>query len=300
MRDIVSIACFVSAMTLSLGANGYEFESAVPLTIDSKLDNQEISNISVHLNDNKVSISADIDNNLNFPFTDGFFAYTPIFKQLGDGEENYDKSFSDFNVSIDAKPVRLSVNHRAFFLGKDITAELIAAGIDPLPSQDNDPEKITKVPPQFGITLKDGRDWEGLVTFSWITTVNPASKAKIEIRYRAIPQFGVENIAEQRFSQLIREHCGDSERIIKQIIGAKPSAKTVLLERYAVPVLFINRKALTLTVSQAKTSPLGGHPLLALACGLTAGEGLRLPASGELKDVDGDLSILIVSLPASD
>ena len=292
-----AVAAFVVTLAacLSAGAQAYEFENAVPLTIGGKLTNPQISNLAVKLDGHEVTVSGDMINDSAAPVTYGFFAYTPLFLRYGDGEEHEDKRFADLRVRVDGHAVPVYAEHRGFFLGKDVTGLLSAAGVSPLPNQDDDPARLAHIPAQFGLAVSDGRDWEGLVTYSWIATVKPSAKSTVSMAYQALPQFGLEDLASERFSRLIEAHCGDAKLLAHRIAKASSGATAVLMERFLIPVSFVNRASIRLDVSQPKTNSMGAHPIAAFACGLPSESEGRLPVSAAIADADNELSVLVVS-----
>lgn len=295
MKRVVTAFVVTLAAAISIGAHGYEFENAVPLTIGGKLTNPQLSNLVVKLDGHEVTVTGDMSNDSAKPVTYGFFAYTPLFLRYGDGEEHEDKRFADLRVSVDGTPVTLYAEHRGFFLGKDVTGVLNAAGLSPLPNQDDDPAKLAHVPAQFGIAVSDGRDWEGLVTYSWVTTVKPSTKGTMRIVYQALPQFGLEELSSERFFRLIEQHCGDAKPLAKRIAKTDPSATAVLMERFAIPVSLINRASVHLDVSQPKTNSMGARPVAAFACGLPREREGTLPVAATIGNADNALSVLVVS-----
>lgn len=286
------------ATLTALVAQADDFESAVPLTIAGLAKNPSLANLSVSLDGDHVDFASDLKNTSAAPQTYGFFAYTPLFQRFGEAETYDDKSFSDLIVSLDAQPVKVIGDRRAFFLGKDITAALKLAGLDPLPDPNDDPKVIAKVSPQFGIRLSDGQDWQGFVSYSWTATVAPTATRTLNVRYKALPQFSLEDIASPRFSRLVQQHCGNNERIVRQINQAAPGTTSVVIQRYVIPVSYIDRSAFHLSVAQPAKNVLGAHPILALVCGLPDNQAATLPVSGTIQDIDSPLSILVISTPA--
>ena len=295
MKRMAAAFVIAFAACLSAGAQAYEFENAVPLTVGGKLTNPAVSNLSVKLDGHEVTVTGDMVNDSAKPVTYGFFAYTPLFLRYGDGEEHEDKRFADLRVLFDDSPVPVYAEHRGFFLGKDVTGLLSAAGVSPLPNQDDDQARLAHVPAQFGLAVSDGRDWEGLVTYSWIATVKPSTKSTMSLTYQALPQFGLEDLASERFSRLIEAHCGEARLLAKRIAKADTGATAVLMGRFVIPVSFINRASIRLDVSQPKTNSMGARPVAAFACGLPSESEGRLPVSARVADADNELSVLVVS-----
>lgn len=276
-------------------AHAFEFEEAVPLTIGELQRNVQPSNLAVSLDGNMVTVYAQLGNKTDSPVRSGYYAYTPLFHHFGSGEENYDKSFSDLTVVVDDKNVPLARERRAFFLGKDITSVVTAAGLDPMPSEESDSTMIARMKPQLGVKLSDGRDWEGLASYSWTITLPPAATAVMAVRYKALPQFGLEGVTSARLARLIEQHCGDAERVIQKLRAGRPEKGQVLVQRYVLPISFIDRTAVKVNISQPNIDWMGGHPVIALLCDLTPSDGASFPIAGTINDSDPQLSILVIS-----
>ena len=287
----------LAALT-ALVAQANDSESAVPLTIGGMARNPLLAHLSISLDGDQVDFAGDLDNTSAAPQSYGFFAYTPLFERLGEAETYDDKSFGDLTVSLGTQPVKVIADRRAFFLGKDITASLKSVGLDPLPDADDDPKLIARLSPQFGFPLKGGQDWQGFVSYSWTATVPPMTKRTLDVRYKALPQFSLEDIASARFSSLVRRHCGNSERVGHQIEQVAPGATSVVMQRYVIPVSYIDRTAFHLSVTQPAKDWLGARPILVLACGLPDSQAAARSVSGTIEDIDSPLSILVISKPA--
>jgi hypothetical protein len=245
------------AMLAMANATAYEFENAVPLKIETLANGAALSDISIQLNGKQVEIHAAIQNESLKPAKMGFIAYTPFSRQLGEGEENGDKRFSDLRASLDDHPAKLKAWRRRSSPGFD------------------------------------------LLTYSWAAAIPPSSTGKLAIRYQALPQFSLEQVSGERFARLVRQHCGDSAAIAGQLKAIDPAIEYVLMERYLIPVSFIDRLAVQLKVLQPDTNWIGAHPRLSLVCGLAEKNEEAFPRSGVIEDADADLSILIVSQLAS-
>ncbi|WP_155637931.1 hypothetical protein [Burkholderia cepacia] len=276
----------------------FEFEDAVPLTIGAIQGNARPSDVQVSLDGKTVTVSARLSNETHALVKRGYYAYTPLFHRLGAGEENYDKSFSDLKVTFDGKAIPLVTGRRAFFLGKDVTGEVRAAGLDPLPSEESDLAKVARIKPQLGMKLSDGRDWEGFVSYSWVIPVPAHSTGVLTIRYQALPQFSLDEVTSARFARLVEQHCGDVAQVTQRLYAMDAGSGQILVQRYVVPVSFINRAPVKVSLSQPSSDWMGGRPLLSLTCGLTPRDGASLPATGRIDDSDANLSILVISSPA--
>ncbi|MFD1557416.1 DUF4424 family protein [Paraburkholderia silviterrae] len=296
--------CFISAVfALFLSsavtiASANDSENAETLTIGGRVSNPIPIDAAISLGGDNISISARLENQNTESIQYGFFAYTQLFQKFGEAETYADKTFSDLRVEVDGKPLALTSDSRAFFLGQDITHALTGAGIAPIPNAGVDDDRLTSVPEQMGVKLKDGSDWEGQVLYSWQTLV-PASEAReMTIRYKSLPQFELADISGARFNRLVGQHCGDASMVAKQVRKMKPNLRAVVLQKYVAPVSFFKSASVTLTVGQPTENSLGAHPLLALVCGVTVPNGSFLPIKGVIGESDARISILVISAPA--
>lgn len=293
-----ALACIVVLLaTFASAASAFEFESAVPLTIGKKLGNLNIGEVRVDLDGKSVTIDARIDNDGTSSVKDGYFAYTPLFNRLGVGEENYPMDFKDLRVWIDSMPVALKAERRGFFLGKDITAVLQRVGLDPLPDENANSIKIRKLSRELGSDVKNGLDWQGFVSYAWEPVFPPSSSSAIRISYTALPQFSLEREGSEKFRQFISQHCGAAESLGTLIKSNHPGAEYVLMERYDIPLSFVDEKPVSIKVSQPETNWAGVHPVASLACGLESDHTASTSLSGQITVAPrGALSILVISV----
>lgn len=297
MKQSTCLVVAAALMTAAALAHAFEFEAAVPLTIGEMQTNSRPAQISVSLDGREIGISAKLSNDTNVSKRNGYYAYTPLFHRLGEGEEHYDKSFADFKVTVDGNPIVLAAERRAYFLGKDVTADVKAVGLDPLPSEANDAHTVARIRLPLGMRSSDGRDWEGFASYSWLVPVGPATSADMEIRYRALPQFSLENFDSLRLKRLVQQHCGDAERVTTKLRAMSDGADQLLVQRYNVPITFLDRSAVRVSIAQPDPDWMGARPLIALMCGLTQSEGASFPVAGVVDDSDTELSILVISSP---
>jgi hypothetical protein len=298
MKQSNCLAVGVALMAAAALAHAFEFEAAVPLKIGEMQTNPRPAQIGVSLDGREIRISALLSNDTKVLKRYGYYAYTPLFHRLGEGEEHYDKSFPDFKVTVDGKPIVLAPERRAYFLGKDVTADVKAVGLEPLPSEDSDARTVARIRLPLGVRSSDGRDWEGFASYSWLVPIKPATSADMEIRYRALPQFSLENIDSLRLRRLVQQHCGDAERVTPKLRAMSSGADQLLVQRYSVPIAFIDRSAVRVSIAQPDPDWMGARPLVALMCGLTQGDGTSFPITGVVDDSDAELSILVISSPA--
>lgn len=303
------LCCGLLALT-AMNAQAAEEETEVPLMI-TKARGPALGAASVTLTGEAVEIDAELRNETSTPAWYGFYADTPLFQVLGMDEEHVHKDFGDLAVSLNDQPFKLAVSRRGFFLGHDITGELLKAGLDPLPTLPDTTAsggaavaaKLKKVPRQFGIALEDSSDWQGMVSYAWSGNLPASSAGSLKIRYQALPQFGRAAISDQRFARLVRQHCGDVGQAVAQIRRLDPhlaeSGDYVLFERYVIPLPSGGDGSdVRLKVAQPTKNWMGGHPMLTLVCGLAAPYSDTSSVSGVIGQADSALSILIISTMA--
>jgi hypothetical protein len=130
----------------------------------------------------------DVETIVAFPLPDiatWDFAESAIGTVTGDS-----KNFIGFKAVIDGKPVAVTVEQRAFSKGKDVTAQLVAAGAVINPVTDGGYEKLGKLPKEkkkaliaAGLAQGDGADefypqWIVKTKFYW-TQKFPAKKTVV-------------------------------------------------------------------------------------------------------------------------
>lgn len=299
MKSSALVIIAVLLSTLAGAASAFEFESAVPLAIGEEPVNLNVDNLRVELSGKSVTIDGRVDNVGAVAVKNGYFAYTPIFNRLGVGEENYSKDFQDLRVSVDGKSVALTSERRGFFLGKDITALLRRVGLNPLPDENADRSKIKKLSRELDFELQNGLDWQGFVSYSWTPVFGPTSSNAMKISYAAMPQFSLEKVGGENFSQLVSQHCGDAESLGKLIKSSHPIAEYVLIERYDLPISLIGGETVSVKVSQPATNWAGVHPFASFACGLKTDNKSRTSIYGQITVAPRrGLSILVISVPS--
>jgi hypothetical protein len=299
MKSHVLVTIGVCMFAFAGMASAFEYEPAVPLTIGANVGNLSVDNVHVGLSGRKVSIDSTIENPGTTSVKNGYFAYTPIFNRMGVGEENYAKDFKEFRVLINGKPMALSVEHRGFFLGKDVTPLLHRVGLDSLPNENADAGKLKALSHELGFPIQTGLEWQGFVSYSWAPVFAPVSSSTMEISYFALPQFSLEKVGGDQFAQLISQHCGDAESLTQSVKLRHPNVDYVLIERYDIPISFVGQKTALVEVSQPSTNWAGVHPFASFACGLQRARVPQTSISGKIdSSPNGTLSVLIVSIPA--
>ncbi len=273
-------------------AQAFEDEPAVPLFIDAVLGKVSVDTVVLTLSGREVEIVTTLHNREAQPHKAGFYARTPFFRQLGIAETHSDKTFSDLSVSSAGRTVRgPGVQRRGFFMGQDITAALAVAGIAPLPDLEVSSRKLARVRFPYGIKAED---WEGYVSYSWAETIAPGARSVSTIRYRALPEFGPESVASDRFNQMVRAHCGDPAAVAAEVRKRNGASSHVMLEVYDIPVSFMRMEKVKVSVQQGATNWLKAQPIAALGCGLQAGTA-PTALSGEFSSAEGRLSVLVMS-----
>jgi hypothetical protein len=301
MRHMISLRRLGAAIGVTTGlfyighTSAQEIENGVPLTIT--VDNLQVSveRLMIRLHGREVTISTELRNETDSPQVVGFYAYTPLFGQLGEGEEHLDKSFDDLRVLIDKRPKKVRKFYKAYFLGHDITDALVKAGLNPLPDLRADPKKLTRLPVIEGTKPTA---WLGSVTYSWADSLPPWARVTQEVRYRDMPQFGLEDLASDRFSQRVLQYCGDPESIRARIKTIDSHIQQVLIERHEFAVPYMALHEVSVEVTQTDRSWLGGRPVLALVCGIR-NPSLSAQISGVLNAADQSLQVMIISIMGS-
>jgi hypothetical protein len=286
----------LALLLLTLFAHGsaeaYEGEDAVPLTLAAVLGKVRLGSLAIKLEGRNVEIATTVTNNESTRQTVGFYAFTPFFELLGDGEEHSDKTFSDVAVSLTGSNYRRPAsNRRGFFMGQDMTSALMKAGVGPLPDTNASEKALAKV--NFPFAIKS-LDWEGYVAYSWSEKIAANSTSTSTIRYRALPQFGMDDIGAPYFRQEIQQHCGDPDKVIRDIVKRNGGSEQVLTERYELPIKFMKMRDISVQVIPPATNWQGAHPLVSLVCGLPNLES-KAALSGTVANANVSISILVIS-----
>lgn len=292
--ELMTLSTRVALSTLgAIGCCGhaaaYESESGVPLSISAELGKVAIESVAIRLQGRDVALVTALQNRRTARQTVAFYAATPLFNQLGTGEKYADKSFADIGVTVNGKVRAKTTLRRGYFLGRDITDILRKAGLGPLPDLNADPRKLRHLPTIYGIKPES---WQGAVVHTWVDTIAPQSEVVHEVHYRALPQFGMEELASESLAQSVRQHCGEPNAVRQQVIAAAKSAQYVMVERYEIRVPFVAFSKATVDVSQPQRNWLGVKPVVVLACG-APGQGTQL--HGEIESAGKTLDVLVIS-----
>jgi hypothetical protein len=289
----LSAAIGASAIVFYAGpTSASDSESGVPLTISAENGQVSIERVTIRLNGRDVAIFTELNNETDRPQVVGFYAYTPLFNQLGEGEEYLDKSFADLRVSVQNRPKRINKIHKAYFLGRDITDSLLKLGLNPLPDLRAHTQKVMPLAPIEGVKPTV---WQGSVIYSWADRMTPGIKTVQEVRYRDLPQFGLEDVESKRFSQRVQQHCGDPEAIRSKIKTINSYTSQVLIERHEFIVPYMAFREVMMEVTQPDRNWLGARPVITLVCGIR-NPSLSANISGLLDAADQSLQVMTVSI----
>lgn len=284
----------MASCCLASPAFAYEFENAVPLTIGMQLGGPNVGGVHIKLQGHAVDIAIALRNDTKQTQYAGFYAETPLFENLGDGEEYADKTFPELNVLHDGKQLPVSRYPRAYFLGQDISSILRKAGIDPIPSNQTHWKKLAKLPPLQNIRVED---WQAKLTYGWSGRVAPEAKAQMNVRYSALPKFSLETIDDDRLTHLAQQHCGDPEKLRAILRRLAPEETQVFAEVFELPLPFLKLQDTRVTIDKPLKPWMDNRPVAALACGY---EGqMALPSDGLIRSAHNAISILVVSLLSS-
>lgn len=293
--NLYFLQIFLLVFSLNVFAN--DSENSVPLTLSKQPSFLNITETSIELNGKKVLITSKIDNEDNQPIRYGFFAYTPFFNLLGEGDTYQDKTFSDIEVKLNGKTIKTISNHRGFFLGNDITNILTKAGAPAIITSDFMRKALPILPKYYGFKLED---WSSYVSYSWILPLKSESKNVMSVSYQALPEFGQLPIApeygEEKLNNLIMQHCAQPSEVGKYLKSKDKTLDYVIYERYVLPIKYINAQSTNIKIIQPEKNWLGGHPVLSLVCGLDNQSSILSPnISGVIERAEESISILVIS-----
>lgn len=285
-RTRLAVSCLLLLAQSNAAAFEEEAASALTITVHNEYDN--IGKVSIRLIDNQVEVAMTMRNHTNEAKRLGFAAYTGFFNAPEIAEDNREKDFPSLRAVIDGKPATLATNRRGYILGNDITEQLRAARIAPLPDVNAKIGKQT----WSGLAIEG---WQGFASHSWIATLQPKSQRVQTISYQALPQFGRDEPGSERFARMVSQHCGNASETKKYLAAKVPGLEYLTFDRYDIPVTFMGSHDVQLEVRQGMRTESGKQPLLALACGVkdVKGEGANWVA--HIPDPENRLSILVIS-----
>lgn len=288
---VLARPAFLAALIVGANAAAYEDENAVPLKLGLEAGKAVVEQIAVKLDGRDVSILTTLRNGEARASQIGWYASTPQFTLLGEGEEHLDKSFSDVGAAFNGRAMKPAVYRRGYFMGRDITQELSRAGLAPLPDLQADAKKLARLPMVQGLRFDQ---WQGYVAYSWNAAIAPHASAVVEVRYRALPQFSLTELDSPAFDQMVLQHCGNPDALRSRLRQTAAEPVQVMVERYEIPLAFMLMRDVQLTISQPQSNWQQAHPAVSLACGL-ANPGLTANVSGEVSNANLGLSVLVVS-----
>lgn len=285
-----ALACALTVCCLVKPASAYEFENAVPLTLGMQLGGPHVQGVHIKLQGRAVDIAIALRNDSKQAQYAGFYAATPLFENLGDGEEYADKSFPELNVLQDGRQLLVSRHPRAYFLGQEITGILRKAGIGPVPSNQTHWKKLAKRPSLQNMPIKD---WQAQLTYGWNARIAPNTSAQMNVRYSALPSFSLETIDDERLTRLVLQHCGDPQTLRSQLRRLAPEDTQIFAEVFDLALPFLKLQDTRVTIDRPEKSLTDKRPVAALACGF---EGqLALPSDGMILSANNAISILVLS-----
>ncbi|MYM97160.1 hypothetical protein [Duganella vulcania] len=288
---VLARPALLAALVVGANAAAYEDENAVPLKLGLEAGKAVVERIAVKLVGRDVSVLATLRNGEARAAQIGWYASTPQFTVLGEGEEHLDKSFSDVGASFNGRAMKPAVYRRGYFMGRDITRELAQAGLAPLPDLQADARKLARLPTVLGLRFDQ---WQGYVAYSWSAAVAPHASAVVEVRYRALPQFSLTELDSPAFDQAVLQHCGNPDAIRRRLRQTAAEPLQVMVERYEIPLAFMLMRDVQLAVTQPQSNWQKAHPAVSLVCGL-ANPGWTANVSGEVGNANLGLSVLVVS-----
>lgn len=130
-----------------------------------------------------------------------------------------DQVFSEMSLGPKEIVRPESATQRAFFHGRDVTAELLRLGIDPARSLADDAyrrtwnrrvwQQLAKMGFIGGKDLDDFPRWVIVVSRSWIITLKAETQPWVILRYRARPSKELMSPGESRLRALVAGYCGE-------------------------------------------------------------------------------------------
>lgn len=287
------ICCtLLAAALIAAPAIAYESENAIPLDFGLEASGAVEQGLSIKLDGRDVSIATRLTNNANTAQKIGWYANTPHFGVLGEGEEYADKSFADITARFNGQPSKAAVYQRGYFMGRDITSELARAGLGPLPDFQADSKRLT-------VQGLHPEQWQGYVAYAWHETLLPGSSGNINVSYRALPFFALDSLDSAPFNQIVQQHCGDPEAVRQRLQQAAGAITEVMVERYEVPVNFMQMRDVPVEIVQPPRNWQQAQPLVSLVCGLS-NPGLQASVSGTVANANLSLSVLVISALANE
>jgi hypothetical protein len=277
----------LAAALVATPAAAYESENAIPLAFGLETGAAAEQGLSIRLDGRDVSISTRLTNNTEAAQKIGWYASTPHFGVLGEGEEYADKSFADITARFNGQPSKAAVYRRGYFMGRDITSELARAGLGPLPDFQVDSKRLT-------VQGLHPEQWQGYVAYTWHESLSPGASGNINVSYRALPFFALVSLDSAPFNQTVQQHCGDPEAVRQRLRQAAGAITEVMVESYEVPVSFMLMRDVPVEIVQPPRNWQDAQPVVSLLCGLS-NDGLQASLSGSVANANLSLSVLVIS-----
>lgn len=290
-RTLLPYALLAGALA-SAPAMAYESENAIPLDFGLEAGGAVEQGLSIKFDGRDVSIATRLTNNANTAQKIGWYANTPHFAVLGEGEEYADKSFADINARFNGQPSKAAVYQRGYFMGRDITSELARAGLGPLPDFQVDSKRLT-------VQGLHPEQWQGYVAYAWHENLLPGASGNINVSYRALPFFALASLDSAPFNQIVQQHCGDPDAVRQRLQQAAGAITEVMVESYEVPVRFMLMRDVPVEIVQPPRNWQQAQPLVSLVCGLS-NPGLQASLSGTVANANLSLSVLVISALANE
>lgn len=287
----LTLCALLAAGTMCVNAVAYESENAVPLTLGLEAGKVSVEKITVKLNGRDVTVSTTLKNSDGAARRIGWYANTPQFGVLGDGEEHLDKSFADVGARFNGLSRKPVVYRRGYFMGRDITQELAKAGLPPLPDLQASQKKLDRLAAVQGMRPDQ---WQGYAAYSWTETMPANTSAQIEMQYRALPQFALIDLDSALFAQTIQQHCGNPDTARRRLLAVAGGATQVMMERYDLPLAYMLQQDVQLEIVQPPANWQHAHPLVSLVCGLDNAS-QSASVSGTISSANLGLSVLVLS-----
>lgn len=291
LRPLLSYALLAGVLA-STSAMAYESENAVPLEFGLEVGGALVQGLSIRLDGRDISLSTRVTNNADTAQKIGWYANTPHFAVLGEGEEYADKSFADISAQFNGQPDKATVYQRGYFMGRDITSELARAGLGPLPDFQVDSKRLT-------VQGLHPEQWQGYVAYTWHENLLPGSSGNINVSYRALPFFALDSLDSAPFNQIVQQHCGDPDAVRQRLQQAAGAITEVMVESYEVPVSFMQMRDVPVEIVQPPRNWQQAQPLVSLVCGLS-NPGLQASLSGTVANANLSLSVLVISALANE
>ncbi|WP_442681180.1 hypothetical protein ACSBM8_08445 [Sphingomonas sp. ASY06-1R] len=195
----------------------------------------------------------------------------PRFGWLGEAETYPDRHFPELTIAVDGRPARTPPSFSAWKGGRDVTALVRAAGVDPFAVADTPPivAPVKGKQPAFDALLAAGlvtRAPEGLLA-GWevqrhIAVPLSAGRHDVVVRYKARQALTLAQIPAPGDAAMWADFCltpGSAAALLQH----HRNGRTVAMDRYSIPVGVNGQAPLQISL-RMKAPPAGA---LTLVCG---------------------------------